>query len=88
MKIKELTVTNEEVAEAVGHWLATTQGIAIPVKEINKEYSWMREWSVTLDIPDETKPTKVAPEPMPKDAEPTSIELPTVADENLNTSVS
>ena len=74
MKIKNLTLSNDEVNTAVGNYLKT-QGIHCPVHSVSKKYSWEEEYEVTFDFevekPEAQPPihepdtTKVAPETLP-----------------------
>jgi len=59
MKIKELTITTEELNSAV-HAYLRNQGIHLTVQEVRKEYSFDVDWNVKFVDPDKKV---VEPEP-------------------------
>jgi hypothetical protein len=71
MKIKELTITTEELNSAV-HAYLRTQGITLPVKEVRKRYSFDEDWHVEFVDPDKKV---VEPEP---ETEPETETVPNV----------
>jgi hypothetical protein len=62
MKIKKLTITDGELAIAVGAYLKT-QGVSVPVESVGREYSYSSDWTVELKLDDE-KPVPAYP-PLP-----------------------
>jgi len=71
MKIKELTITTEELNSAV-HAYLQKQGIHLTVQEVRKEYSFDVDWNVKFVDPDKKV---VEPEP---ETEPETETVPNV----------
>lgn len=64
MNIQKLTITQDELNEAVQDWLKK-KGISIPVESCSRQYSW-GEYTVELKEPEAT----IAPAPVPTRDEP------------------
>lgn len=71
MKIQKLTISDEELKEAVQAFLKT-KGLDLPIHSVTKPYSWQTESEVTFEFEVEAKP-------------PPSPELDTEAAKALNT---
>jgi hypothetical protein len=57
MIIEKLTMTNEEVAEAVEYWLAT-RGLSLKVSRVSKNYNCETEFTVEIKQLAESKKSK------------------------------
>ena len=62
MTFESIILSDDEIAEAVGHWLSK-HGISVPVDKISKNYTSSGAWKVELKEPD------VAVEPAPAPAQ-------------------
>ena len=59
MKIQKLTITDDEMREAVRQWL-TKHGISLPVDEVAKPYSHYTYYEVTFVEPIQPSPAAEA----------------------------
>ena len=63
MKIEKLTITHDELKQAVEAYLAT-QGVKCPIEDLERRYTYGKTWEVTFI--DEVKASMPAIEPLPK----------------------
>jgi hypothetical protein len=54
MKISEVTITHDEVIQAVSEWLAR-QGFNVPVENVRRPYSW-GDYIVDIKLPEPEPP--------------------------------
>jgi hypothetical protein len=62
MKIQKLTITQNELNEAV-HVYLTGLGVSLPIEDVDKEYSYHTIYTVTFKDPDEKPMPAYAPMP-------------------------
>ena len=62
MKIKKLTITQDELNHAVQSYLKT-KGVDLPVESVHKEYSYSSEYVVEFVEPVKYAPAQATPEP-------------------------
>lgn len=60
MQIEKLTLTDKEVAEAVGEYLDNRFGIRVEVEQVKKEYTWEDGYTIIIRVEKKDKP---APSP-------------------------
>ena len=64
MKIEKITVTKQELCEAVHEWMERKHSIKFPVLSVAKDYSYSSEFAVEFEDPEPPAPPRaIAPEP-------------------------